>query len=534
MSSAKQRLEWFGRKFKEATDQDDRDTFKREFERAKRDLAEEERREANWRTPEPLPELPPAPPLPNKAAPDRFNEWTSDIARCVQTPLDFPVIGSLVAAGAAISRRCGLRPESDNDFTAIPNLYGAVIGDPSQRKSRGVNLIFKPLDILEDEAALEHEEREIERIAADGALDKAVKKAKAAGGIDFLDDETREDYRACKEAVKSAKSVRRYTTTDSTVEKLHLTLEANPEGILVRYDELSHFFSNLRKQGREQERAFYLTAWNGDSPFTYERVGYGTARIPGVCVSLFGTIQPGVLSAIIREAQKEWLGSDGLLQRFQMLVYPEPLRSYKRAKRPPNEAARRAAEEVFRRLVKLAPETSGAVIPIGGDVPFLRFDARAQRLYEEWDDALQNRIRRPGMHPIMVAHLAKYASLMPSLALIYHLVDHERGLVCFDAAERAIALCEYLEGHATRIFAPRITPDITAAKLILEKTEQGKVPDPFSPRTIYRKGWTGLDKEDTKAAVDCLEEYGWVQVTGRKTGESMLVYSHPSIRTERA
>ena len=47
--------------------------------------------------------------------------------------------------------------------------------------------------------------------------------------------------------------------------------------------------------------------------------------------------------------------------------------------------------------------------------------------YEEWDDAIQNRIRQPGMHPIMEAHLAKYASLMPSLALIYQLVDDERG-----------------------------------------------------------------------------------------------------------
>jgi hypothetical protein len=180
--------------------------------------------------------------------------------------------------------------------------------------------------------------------------------------------------------------------------------------------------------------------------------------------------------------------------------------------------------------VKLSAEDVGATVPLGGGVPFLRFDAAAQELYESWDDAIQNRIRQPGIHPIMEAHLAKYASLMPSLALIYHLVDHERGPVDLDAAERAIAMCEYLEGHALRIFAPRITPDITAAKLVLDKTREGKVPDPFAPRDIYRKGWTGLGHDDVAVAVECLEEFGWVQVTGRKPGEQKLVYLHPSIR----
>jgi putative DNA primase/helicase len=134
------------------------------------------------------------------------------------------------------------------------------------------------------------------------------------------------------------------------------------------------------------------------------------------------------------------------------------------------------------------------------------------------------------MHPIMVAHLAKYASLMPSLALIYQLVDHERGPVCLDSAERAIAMCDYLEEHAARIFAPRITPDVTAAKQLLERVHEGKVQGPFEPRDIYRKGWTGLDKDDVNGAVDCLEEFGWVQVTGRKPGEKKRVYLHPSLR----
>ena len=51
----------------------------------------------------------------------------------------------------------------------------------------------------------------------------------------------------------------------------------------------------------------------------------------------------------------------------------------------------------------------------------------------------------------------KYRSLMPSLALIGHLIDGvaggTTGPVSRAAAARAVAWCEYLQGHARRLYA---------------------------------------------------------------------------------
>ena len=43
----------------------------------------------------------------------------------------------------------------------------------------------------------------------------------------------------------------------------------NPAGILVIRDELSGWLATLDKPGREGERGFFLSAWNGDTGYTW-------------------------------------------------------------------------------------------------------------------------------------------------------------------------------------------------------------------------------------------------------------------------
>jgi hypothetical protein len=72
-----------------------------------------------------------------------------------------------------------------------------------------------------------------------------------------------------------------------------------------------------------------------------------------------------------------------------------------------------------------------------------------QELFDGWRAALEQRLRAEDEHPVLLSHLAKYRSLMPSLALILHLIDgDDRGVggpVSRVAAERAGAWCQHLE-----------------------------------------------------------------------------------------
>ncbi|WP_375653419.1 DUF3987 domain-containing protein, partial [Bartonella sp. MR110HLJHH] len=67
---------------------------------------------------------------------------------------------------------------------------------------------------------------------------------------------------------------RRFIVNDITVEKLGELLKA-PRGLLMVRDELSGFLANLERKEYQTDRAFYLTAFNEDDQFTYDRIERG-------------------------------------------------------------------------------------------------------------------------------------------------------------------------------------------------------------------------------------------------------------------
>lgn len=524
------------RAFQEGAGEEELDRLRSGAEEEVRDAVAKSGRDESWAEPEDLPDIPPAPPLPADPVPSKFDTWVRDISRCANTPLDYPVSAAWVAAGAAIGRRIGLIVCPSDSFIVVPNLFGAVVGDPSQRKSTPLGAVFKPLQTLETEASIDHEDKEVDRVAIEAHLKSLKTKLGKSRAKGELSSEDREGYKEAQGDLKEANRQVRYLGTDPTVPKLGEMLVDNPSGVLLYRDELAGFFASLGEANREQDRAFYLTAWNGDKPYTFDRIIRGTKRIKHACVSVFGSIQPGVLHSVVRGAQLGGESNDGMLQRFQVLVYPEKTRTYQRPTEPPDIEARKDVTEVFRRLTNLPGEMAGASTMLGGDIPFLRFSRDAQLRYYEWDDALQRELRTSDMHPTMMAHLAKYASFMPSLALIDHLVDVGTGPVGIVSVEKAIRMCEYYRGHAERIFAPLTAVDLNAARLMLTKIKSGAVakrsgePLQFTPRDIYRAGWAGLtDKDEVKAGIKCLEEYGYVQ-TEMKGKEVVLAHINPALR----
>jgi hypothetical protein len=265
----------------------------------------------------------------------------------------------------------------------------------------------------------------------------------------------------------------------------------------------------LDASGQEVARSFYLTAADGDKPYTFDRIMRGKGlHIPALCLSIIGGIQPGVLAEYVRQATGGGAGADGLLQRFGLMVYPDISPNWKEVDRYPDKMAKDAVNDLANRLDNLQPESIGAESDQYEAVPFLRFDDAAQSLFSEWRADLERRLRSGDEHPSIVSHLAKYRKLIPSLALINHLCDDGIGPVNETALLRAIAFSEYLESHARRIYSYATRPDIDAAKTLLKKLSTGKLTTPFKVRDIYRAGWTGLETpQKAQSAISLLIEY---------------------------
>jgi hypothetical protein len=112
----------------------------------------------------------------------------------------------------------------------------------------------------------------------------------------------------------------------------------------------------------------------------------------------------------------------------------------------------------------------------------------------------------------MEAHLAKYRSLVPSLALLTHLADDGRGAVPLSAQERAIGWGEYLEKHAWRLYGSKAAPETEAAHTLARHIQAGELGERFTLRDVYRHHWGGLDsKEAVEPALEVLTAYDWLR-----------------------
>jgi putative DNA primase/helicase len=457
-----------------------------------------------WPPPEPLgAELPPVPEFDPELLPASLQALVVDVADRMQVPVDFPAVTVMATLSGVCGRRAVMLPkERDDTWAIVPNLWGAIIGPPGVMKSPVISAMTEPLRTIEREwrqgydAALNEHKEEEERLKLDLAVwTETYKRARKAN--------REAPERPSTVGLKPPRQ-RRLWTTDATCEKLHELLGDNPSGITVLRDELAGWLAGLDRQGRETDRSFFLECWNGDNSFTMDRIGRGSITVEHCCVSIFGGIQPARMRSYFASTMRDGSDDDGLIQRFQLLVWPDIRADWEYRDCPQNLQAKQAVEVLFRRIASFDAESQLR----------FRFDHAGQVLFREWYTTLERQcLRRADEHPLIQSHLAKYRSLMPSLALLLALADGETSLVSLRHAQHAADWCDYLESHARRVYAAQIGPRQQAAIALSRKLKSGWKSEArlFSLRDVYRNQWAGLStRSEVRAALVLLEEANWV------------------------
>jgi hypothetical protein len=529
--------------------------------------------EAPWPDRMKVKERPEAPPLPERLVPEALRPWLKEISSRACLPLEMVAIPAIIAAGAVIGRQVGLQPASYDNFYLVPNLWGGVVARPGAMKTHAISEAIKPLKRLAAAARekyqndLEDKASHVVRLKAEIEAIKSemVSVAKGKGKedsktLDQLETDLTEKQRALKEDTVTA---RRYMTQDATIEVLGELLRDNPRGLLVHRDELTGWLQAMGRAGREADRPFYLESWNGTEPFVSDRIARGTTDTPATCISICGGIQPGRFRTYVNDALAGGDGDDGLLQRLQMVVWIEELGKWAQPAGYPDSAVYNHAFEVFKWLDGLSGHIEAGLLGVTrleNNVPITRFDSEAQQLFDQWRSRLEDRARGEAIEdmPGFEAHIAKYRSLMPSLALIFYLINLAGAVVPgtlstlstsivevlkekyfrvnLEATRLAAAWCDYLEYHAGKIYAAEVCPGMEAAYLLSKKIESGEVVDGDNVSDIsHRHHWQGLDTPPVvKLALNSLETAGWVRVVklttkGRPTE---IVRVHPDFRVK--
>lgn len=408
----------------------------------------------------PAPSRPLAPALAPELVPEPLRAWVVDVARSHSVPLEFVAVPLVVALGSVIGRTCAILPNRYDDWHTVPNLWGCLVAPPGTRKSDALRAALAPLQHLESRAAEENRLAAQEATGRLRALDAEIRGleariAKQAGEeVDTLRAQLL-DRVAARERAGIVE--RRYIVSDTTIERLGMVLNNNPRGVLLCRDELAGWIRTFDKSGREGDRQAYLECWNGTHMAIVDRMCRPTLHFPAT-LSVIGTIQPGVLTRYVRDATGGGAGDDGLMQRFQLLVYSDTFPHYQARDHWPNREARERVDRLITALDGLDPAPRGAIAAATG-IPAFRFSCDAQDAYEAWRQHIEDRIHPDGAHEVaaFVAHLSKYVGLIPKLALLFHLVNlvdrDTAGPVSLAAVQLAIQWGRFLEAHAAKLYA---------------------------------------------------------------------------------
>jgi putative DNA primase/helicase len=509
-----------------------------------------------WPDPVPLPSsLPAVAPFDYALLPLNLRDWVKDIADRMQCPPDFVAVSVMAALAAVIGRKLALRPKTKDDWAVLANLWAMIIGPPGVMKSPAQNEALRPLRRLVA-AALEEFKlaKAIYDVKAKVAKVEADNNEKQAAKEAAKKDANKDIIRNLLTPVRpdgEEPTLKRYVTTNTSPEALGEVLRQNENGVLVHRDELLALLEKLDEEGHTDEREMYLTGWNGDTGYTFDRIGRGlNLHIEALCISMLGGTQPARLGTYLQQIRKGGRGNDGLIQRFSLMVWPDIVPTWEDIDREPNREAANAAFEVFKCLDELDWRAIKATRDrgYGGEeegLPYIRLSDRAHEMFVEWRTKLEHRLRSGELDPMVESHLAKYRKLVPALALIIHLADAvgiskpgdaPRGkdglgaasVVHSIAMEQALKWAVYLETHAARIYGCGNIVATEAAHAIIVKVKSGHLlKEGFSSRDVWRPGWSKLrDRDVVTAALKLLEDYDWLRVTKTETaGRPATMYT---------
>ena len=346
--------------------------------------------------------------------PLRAKAWLIDESHRMQVSIDFMAVTLMVMLGSLIGRQVGIRPKAQDSWLVVPNLWGMIIGKPSTMKTPSIQSVLKSVSDLEKRAFGKHQQamKDYENLTTvmeikRKALEQKLKASFKNGNVDMEKEAKQWEEETMMPPFPVCK---RYMSNDPTIEKIGELLSQNPNGLLLFRDELAGFLKKLDKEGYESDRAFYLESWNGTGSYTFDRITRGTVYIAGHCLSVFGGIQPSVISKWLSDALTQTGKDDGLIQRFQLMVYPDTLQAITHVDAPPNLVAKQNFYSLIQELATITPQHLGCFTVADDSIPFLRFTEEAQPFFDDWHLSWRKAHLNGNENPTLEAHFTKYAS----------------------------------------------------------------------------------------------------------------------------
>ncbi|MEM1309857.1 MAG: DUF3987 domain-containing protein [Cyanobacteria bacterium P01_H01_bin.153] len=208
----------------------------------------------------------------------------------------------LAVAGSLLHPETRLAIGGPTDYRLPPIFWGGLVADPGSIKTPILNLVLKPLHLLQQEAYSQYQEDNQAYNRAERDYQKSLKEKKDDG---------------LEEPIPP--KLRHYYCDNATVEKIqHVATEQIDKGLVIAPDELSGFFNsfNQYKGGKGSDRDFWKSAADG-AAVKVDRVSNETRFAAKTSISVTGSIQHEPLQGLMQGGD-----SDGFWSRFLWIRLP--------------------------------------------------------------------------------------------------------------------------------------------------------------------------------------------------------------------
>jgi hypothetical protein len=361
-----------------------------------------------------------APPL--DLLPQQLKDYVQAAAESLNVDVSYILLPLLSSLGAAIgnSRSIKLKP----GFVQPPVIWTGIIGRSGSRKSPALDKgCF---------AVMEHER----------GLMRKNKQEKEIYENDLAEWEAKDKKKRGKKPEPPGPLT--CVLDDLTIEALADALTANPHGILVRKDELSHWLASFDqyRNAKGSDVSRWLTLHSGFFFGLDRRTDHRQYRIAEPRVCLTGGIQPRVLKRALTEDFFE----RGLPARF--LFANPPMRQDRWSEATISDDIREAVLELFEELWLLQPEDH-----TGNKRPKrLPLDTDAKAVYVAYYNEVGAAAVQAGEHE--EAAWCKLSGYAARLALAGQLARNPQAeVVTGDVMRAACELARWFGNEAVRIYA---------------------------------------------------------------------------------
>jgi len=389
-------------------------------------------------------------PWPRGVFPGPFEDFSSELARSTETPLELSALMMLATVATAAQGHFLVKVK--DDYVEPMNIWTCVAMPPGTRKSAVQGACTSPL------TAWERQQKEIiipirkQKESSNRSIEARLKslrlKAASADGATFKSSS--EEINAIEQTLEELPPIPQLWTSDVTPENLSVIMAEHNERMAILSDE-GGIFDILagRYSGGIPNLDLVLKAHAGTSC----RVNRGNRAPvfldqPSLTMGL--SPQPDILQGM---AQNKAFRGRGLIARFLYAV-PSSNLGYRSLDAPPMDASIASA---YHKAILDIIQLTERLHPTGAETPSLIISPKAYKFWLNFSRLIEIRMQDGGQYELIRDWAGKLPGAIVRIAGLLHIMkcyDQKAPnyTVDLDTMESAVSIGHCLQSHALAVF----------------------------------------------------------------------------------